>query len=475
MKTILSLIFILLFIQQVQSKAQNEDKLIYKQRRGILLNQMDGGIAIFKGAKSINRNGDVEYPFRQNSDFYYLTGFDEPASAFLLIPGENKKYVLFVRQRNPIMETWMGKRAGIEGAIKEFGADTAFGIGLFEKLLTDYLKGKTKIYLNTSDKELVKLVDSLYKKANNNTNKENINVNKIVAEMRVIKNPEEIELIKKACDITSEAHIETMRAAKLNMKEYELAAIIEYIFKKNGAESTAFPSIVGSGVNSTILHYEAGNRKLLNGDMIVMDIGAEYKCYASDITRSISANGKFSSEQKEIYEIVLKASKETIQFAKPGIGLNEIQKFTKKIISDGLYELGLITSKEKSWQTDVWLPHGTSHYVGLDVHDVGDAGNSSEKGRAVEPGMVFTVEPGIYINKNTFNHLIEIYGFKVDKKEIEEFVERVRPVVEKFNNIGIRIEDTIFITKEGCEVLSSKAPKEIDEIENLMKEKSKFN
>jgi Xaa-Pro aminopeptidase len=293
--------------------------------------------------------------------------------------------------------------------------------------------------------------------------------------MRVIKSPAEIDLIKKACSITSGALIEAMKAAQLNMKEYELAAIIEYIFKKDGADYTAFPTIVGSGVNSTILHYEAGDRKFKDNDIIVMDVGSEYKNYASDITRSIPANGKFTSEQKEIYEIVLKANKKAIKNAKPGLGLNEIQNYAKDMVAEGLYKLGLITDKGKSWQTNVWMPHAVSHYVGLDVHDVGDASYFTKKGRIVEEGMVFTIEPGIYINNNSLDNLNIIYDEQVDSKELDEFAQKVKPAVEKYNNIGIRIEDTILITKDGCEILSSKAPKEIKAIENIMKEKSKFN
>jgi Xaa-Pro aminopeptidase len=471
-KAILPLFLIsIIFLQKFYA----QEKSVFEKRREILLSKMNGGIAIIKGANPVNRNGDVEFPFRQNSDFYYLTGFDEPNSALLLLPDENNKFILFVRPKNIMMETWTGNRAGVEGAMKLFGADTAYGINSFEEILLNYLKQRSKIYINISDKELVKQVDSLYKRANGNQDKENVNIHKIISEMRVIKSQEEIELIKKACKITSEAQIEAMKAAKISRKEYELSAIIEYVFKKNAAQCYAFPSIVGSGINSTILHYEAGDKSLENGDIVVIDIGAEYNYYASDITRSIPANGKFTTEQKEIYGIVLEANKEAIQFAKPGAGLNEIQNRGKLFITEGLYKLGLITNKDKAWQTDVWMPHSISHYIGMDVHDVGDAGYFTAKGRTVEEGMVFSIEPGIYINKNTFSHLKDLYGFMVDKKELEDFMDSVKPFVEKFNGIGIRIEDTIVITKDGCEVLSSEAPKEIKEIEEIMKDKNKFN
>ncbi|RJP61513.1 MAG: M24 family metallopeptidase [Ignavibacteriales bacterium] len=470
---VVKLLLILSFLPlTIQLHAQTFRSDIFKERRSRLLKSIeDSSIAIFNSAKTATRNGDVDYKYRQNSNFYYLTGFEEPGSAFILLPTDNKKFVMFVRQSNILMESWTGKRAGLNGAIKTYGADTAYGIGLFSKMLTKSLKGKKKIYLDTEDKDLVKLVDSLYKKANENSVKQNINVNDIVNEMRLIKDNFEIDLMRRACEITSDALINAYKNAKPGQYEYEIQAALEYIYTKNGSNYPAFISIVGSGVNSTILHYEENNKIVEDGDMIVMDVGAEYKNYASDITRSIPANGNFSDEQKLIYDIVLKALKETTSFVKPGIGLNELQQYTSRVITDGLLELGLITDKEKNWQTNIWMPHGTSHWVGLDVHDVGDSKYMDKKGRLLEPGMVFTIEPGIYVSKNIFNHLKDAYGFQVSADEIKSFTEKVKDNVAKFANIGIRIEDTILVTKDGCEVLSRNAPKEIDDIEKIMTEK----
>ncbi len=445
---------------------------IFKERRNHFLKSIDNSsIAIFNSAKTATRNGDVDFKYRQNSNFYYLTGFEEPGSAFILLPSENKKFVMFVRQSNILMESWTGKRVGFNGAIKIYGADTAYGIGLFGKMLTKSLKGKKKIYLDTEDKDLVKLVDSLYKKANENSVKQNINVNDIVNEMRLIKDDFEIDLMRRACEITSDALINAYKIAKPGLYEYEIQAALEYIYTKNGSNYPAFISIIGSGVNSTIIHYEENNKMVENGDIILMDVGAEYKNYASDITRSIPANGRFSPEQKLIYEIVLKALKETTKLVKPGIGLNELQKYTSQIITEGLAETGLITDKEKNWQTNIWMPHGTSHWVGLDVHDVGDSKYMDKKGRILEPGMVLTIEPGIYINQYIFDHLKEAYGFQVSTDELKLFTEKVKDKVSRYSNIGIRIEDTILVTEDGCEVLSEKAPKEIDEIESIMTKK----
>jgi len=354
--------------------------------------------------------------------------------------------------------------------MKTYGADTAYGIGLFGKMLTKILKGKKYIYLDTEDKDLVKLVDSLFKKANGNLDKQKINVNSYINKMRIIKDDYEINLMRKACEITSDAVIKAYQTTKPGIYEYEIQAAIEYVYTKNASNYPAFASIVGSGINSTVIHYEENNKLVEDGDMIVMDIGAEYKNYASDITRSYPANGKFSDNQKIIYEIVLNALKETTKLTKPGIGLNELQNKTSQIIIDGLFELGLITDKEKDWQTNIWMPHGTSHWVGLDVHDVGDSKYLDRKGRVLEPGMVFTIEPGIYVNKYIFDNLKDAYGFQIPNNELNSFKDKVKDLVNKYSNIGIRIEDTILVTEDGCEILSRNAPKEIDEIESIMAE-----
>jgi len=264
-----------------------------------------------------------------------------------------------------------------------------------------------------------------------------------------------------------------MKAVEPGMFEYEVEAIIEYIFRKSGAERPGFPSIVGSGPNSTILHYEDNNRQTQDGDLLLMDVGAEYSHYTADVTRTIPVNGRFSAKQKEIYEVVLHAQKEAIKIAAPGVGIYEINNRGVEVIKEGLYRLGLITDKGSQWQHRAWLMYNISHWVGLDVHDVGGRGPDDGKGRRFEPGMVFTVEPGLYIREETLEYLPVMLGRSgATKEELEAFVNAVRPAVRKYANIGIRIEDDILVTESGHEILSSKVPKEIDAIEKLMKKKS---
>lgn len=473
------LFIILLFFVEIFTlgslKAQTLRKEIFAQRRHELMDKMVNGIAIFRSARIANRNSDVDYEYRQDSDFYYLAGFEEPEAAFLLIPDADKKFIMFVRPRNPIMETWTGKRYGIKGAMHVFGADTAYVTDKFEEILSGYLRGENKVYCSFHDHELNEKLFRMISNPRGNWPKEIIDPEQFVSEMRLIKSPEEIEIMRKAINITCDAHIEAMKAIKPGMNEYEIEAIIEYVYKKNGSPRPGFPSIVGSGPNSTILHYVANNQQIHNGDLILIDIGAEYGYYTADVTRTFPVNGKFSREQREIYEIVLKAQQETIKMVTPGVGIDEIQDHTIKVLSAGLYRLGLITHEDIKWQQRVWHIHGTSHWLGLDVHDVGDYRHADEKGRILETGMVFTVEPGIYIRENIFDILPEILRNSVPKEEITDFINKVKPVVEKYAKIGVRIEDDVLVTKNGYEILSAKAPKTIYEIEKMMKNKSYLN
>jgi len=264
-----------------------------------------------------------------------------------------------------------------------------------------------------------------------------------------------------------------MKAVKPGMYEHEIQAIIEYIFRKNGAQGPGFPSIIGSGPNATILHYEANNRQTEDGDLLLMDVGAEFGHYKSDITRTIPVSGRFTQTQKEIYEVVLQAQKEAIKIAGPGVGIYEINNRGVEVIKEGLLKLGLITDKDSGWQHRPWLMYNISHWVGLDVHDVGGRGPDDGQGRRFVPGMVFTVEPGLYIREDTLENLPGMVGrLGIEKDELEDFISRVKPAVKKYANIGVRIEDDILITETGYEVLSSKVPKEIEAIEKLMREKS---
>lgn len=481
----LLLIFCLLF---KQSNAQLANKNEFARRRQKFMEKMDGGIAVFKSNEFVARNNDVGYEFRQESDFYYLTGFDKPKSAFLLIPGSKKEFIMFVQEKNPFKEMWSGKLYGIEKAMNIFGADTAYCIEQFEEMLPEFLMSKEKVYYNMKDEEINETILSIVKIPwGNNPRKVNdppkhlIDPLPLVYEMRLIKSDYEIEMLRRAIDVTCDAHIEAMKSTAPEMFEYEIEAIIEYIYRKNGCPRVAFPSIVASGPNSVILHHIDNNRQTQNGDVLLIDIGAEYGYYAADITRTIPVNGQFNKAQKEIYEIVLEAQQAGIEMIAPGVSFNRVEDKVSEVIREGLFRLGLITDKESEWQYRTWYMHRASHWLGLDVHDAGSYFNLDKNtSRSLKPGMVLTVEPGIYIGANGLDkdklfQIFKYFDHNVPEEEIIRFINAVKPVAEKYMNIGIRIEDDILITGGGQEVLSEKAPKEIKAIESMMQKESIFN
>jgi len=452
-------------------KIQNE---VYAKRREKLMDYMEGGIAFFSSAEYVGRKVGAHYEYRQGSDFYYMTGFPEPNAVFLLLPDAEQKFAMFVQPNNAMAKMWTGNRYGPEGAKKIFGADEAFPINQLSDLLPKYLEGTKTIYLNPRDKELKEKIISFLEESNIDPMPEFKDPTPFIHEMRLFKDPFEIKQLQKAIDITCESHIEAYKAAKSGMYEYEIEAIIEYIYRKNGAKRPGFSSIVGSGPNSTILHYEENNRKMKEGDLLLMDIGAEWERYTADVTRTIPVSGKFTKEQREIYELVLEAQEEAIKEMIPGKGVQEAHNRASEVIVNGLYKLGLITDKNSEWQKKFYILYNNSHWLGLDVHDVGKYGREKGTGRPLKSGMVLTIEPGIYLGKGRLDHLVELFGKKIPEKEIEKFIEEIEPVYEKYINIGVRIEDDILITETGHVVLSAKAPKTVDDIERIMTEKSRF-
>ncbi len=451
--------------------AQTLNKDIFNQRRQKLMEQMDGGIAIFKNTKIVYRNGDTEYPYRSNSDFYYLTGFDYPEAAFIILPNEDKKFIMFVQPESPFTLLWKGDIHGVDEITDVYGADTTFAIDQFDDVMRGYLRGKDRIYFNIKDKELYDKIHSLLYASP----KEMIDINQYVHEMRIFKDAEEIKLLRKAIDITCDGLAEVMKAAEPDMYEYELDAILDYVFRKSGSPRKGFPSIVASGPNSTVFHYDKNDRQIKSGDIIVMDVGAEYGYYTADVTRTLPISGKFTKEQKELYEIALQAQLATIEMMAPGNKCFEGFQRAEEVIKEGLYRLGLITDKNSTWQYKAYYFPYISHGLGLDVHDVGDYGGFREGGRKLEPGMVLTIEPGLYVGEN----MIDVFRLNarrsVAEDEIEGFLQQVKPAIEKYKNIGIRIEDDVLITEQGNEVLSAKAPKTVTEIENLMAKRSYLN
>jgi len=442
--------------------AEGFDAAVYAHRREGLMQKMEGGVAI------------LTQRVWEGKDFYYLTGFDEPEAICLLIPEGKVRYVLFVRPDDPARTLWTGKRHGVTAAKEIFGAEAAFPLDQFENVLPRYLRGKDRIFCSPRDRELF---DQLQRWIGNPASGYPQTISDPTAyihAMRLVKDAEEIRLLGEAVSITSEALREVMKAAEPVMYEYELEAILEYVFHRKGSPRPGFPSIVGSGPNTTILHYEANRRRTEDGDLVLMDVGAEVGRYTADVTRTFPVNGRFSREQREVYEIVLEANRQAVSFIEPGVGLYEVHKQALHVIGEGLSRLGLITDTESEWQVGVWLMYNTNHWIGLDVHDVGGRGPRDGVGMKLRPGMVLTVEPGIYVG----GHSLKIIEARMQRasearrKEMEDFITAVKPAVARYMNIGIRIEDDVLVTAEGHEVLSKEAPKEIRDIETLMKQAS---
>ena len=411
-------------------------------------------IAIIPGAREATRSNDTQYRFRQDSDFLYLTGFEEPEAIAVITPAREQKYTLFVRPRDPEREIWDGRRAGVEGAKSEYGADESWPIVEFDEKLQDILDGAEKLYYRLGvnpdlDDTIIRQIARM--RALNrkpiHPPQTIIDPATIVHEMRVLKSPEEIELMQRAADIAAEAHVEAMKAARPGMKEYEIEALIEQIFRRLGAAAPAYTSIIGAGANATVLHYINNDGELNDGELLLIDAGAEYKGYASDITRTFPISGRYTKAQREIYDLVLEAQMSCVEMVRPGTTHDQLKSHSIEVLTKGMVRLGLLKGDpedliEKKKYEQFYM-HGLGHMLGIDVHDVGRY-YFEKKSRALEPGVVMTVEPGIYINPNT------------------------KDVPEQYLGIGVRIEDDVLCTQNGPRVLTNKVPKQADEIEKLM-------
>ncbi len=411
-------------------------------------------VAIIPSAREATRSNDTQYRFRQDSDFYYLTGFEEPDSIAVIAPSREQKYTLFVRPRDPEQEIWVGRRAGVEGAKSEFGANESFPIAEFETKLHDILDGADKLYYRLGaypdiDTTIIRQIAQMRA-----VNRKPIHPPRtivdpatIVHEMRVLKSPEEIDLMQRAADIAAEAHVEAMKAVRPGMKEYQIEALIEQIFRREGASGPSYTSIIGAGPNATVLHYINNDGDLRDGELVLIDAGAEYKGYASDITRTFPINGKFSKAQREIYDLVLKTQVSCVEMVRPGVTHDELKAHSVEMLTEGMVELGLLQGKPadliKEEKYKQFYMHGLGHLLGIDVHDVGIYYYGKDS-RALEPGVVMTVEPGIYVAPDT------------------------KDIPEQYLGIGVRIEDDVLCTANGPRVLTTKVPKDADEIEALM-------
>lgn len=428
----------------------------YASRRQHLMSQMAANsIAILPASPVCNRNNSVDYPYRPNSDFYYLSGFDEPEAVLVLIPGrEHGEYILFCRERNPEKELWDGLRAGQEGAIRDFGADDAFPIGDIDEILPGLLEGRDRVYYSvgknlTFDQQLMDWVNTIRSKARLGASppKEFVMLDHLLHDMRLYKSAAEVGQMQRACDISSRAHVRAMQAVQPGMHEYQLEAELDYEFRRNGARFAAYSSIVAGGANACILHYINNDARLNDGDLVLIDAGCEVNCYASDITRTFPVSGRFSPEQKALYEVVLAANLAAIECVQPGRHWNEPHETSVRVITEGLVRLGLLQGDvDELIAGDAYRPfymHRAGHWLGLDVHDVGDY-KIGGQWRVLEPGMCLTIEPGIYVAKDNL------------------------AVDARWRGIGIRIEDNLVVTQTGHSILTGGVPKAVDEIEALM-------
>ena len=428
----------------------------YARRRKALMAQMEpNSIAILPAAPVYIRNRDVEHVYRQDSDFQYLTGFPEPEAVMALIPGrEHGEYVLFCRERDPERELWDGLRAGQDGAVARFGADDAFPIGDIDDILPGLIEDRDRVYYAIGcnqefDHRLMEWVNHIRAKARQGATPPNefVALNHLLHDMRLYKSAAEAKVMKAAAEISARAHVRAMQASRPGLYEYHLEAELDYEFRKGGAKMPAYGSIVAAGRNACILHYRENDAQLKDGDLVLIDAGCEIDCYASDITRTFPVNGTFSPEQKAIYELVLAAQEAAFKEIAPGKHWNEAHEATVRVITAGLVELGLLVGEvDELIASEAYKPfymHRAGHWLGMDVHDVGDY-KVGGQWRVLEPGMCMTVEPGIYI--------------AVDNEQ----------VAKKWRGIGVRIEDDVLVTRSGCEVITAGVPKTVAEIEALM-------
>ncbi len=417
----------------------------------------DGSVAIIPAAHEQTRSYDTEYKFRQDSDFWYLTGFPEPDAIAVITKGDKKPFTLYVRPRDLEMETWFGRRQGVEGAVKNYAADRSFPIEKFTGDLGKLLDGHEKLYyrfavdsaldhqiLGYLTEQRVRRLKTAYPPHTI------IDPTPIIGEMRLHKSPEEVEMMQRAADIAAEAHLLAMKKVKPGMNEGQVESLMEAYMRDKGASGVAYNSIIGGGDNATILHYVENNMPLKDGDLLLVDAGAEYQGYASDITRTFPVNGKYTQAQREVYDIVLDVQLKCIEYTKTGNTVKGRQEYSIELLTEGMQKLGLLKGKtsdlikKKAYMK--YYMHGVGHYLGLDVHDAGRyfVDQQAKQSKPFAPGMVLTVEPGLYIPPD-------------DKS-----------APAKYRGIGIRIEDDVLVTEDGNRNLTAKVTKDPDEIEAIM-------
>ena len=424
----------------------------FAARRNAFARRMGKGVAVLQGALEIRRNGDVTFDFRQDSDLYYLTGFEEPDTVAVFAPHHPEhRFILFVRPRDPAKEVWDGRRAGVEGARKRYGADMAYTIDQLDEVLPRYLTGNDRLFYTMGrnapfDERMIALLNRMRGQVRAGmaapSTLEDPAV--ILAEMRLFKGPEELDHLRKAVALTDEGHRAAMAATKPGRFEYQIQAEMEGVFRAGGSPRVGYGSIVGSGENATILHYRENSRRMRDGDLLLIDAGTEFGYYTADITRTFPVNGRFTDAQREVYEIVLEAQKEGIKRVRPGATFQAAHDAAVEVLTEVCRKLGLLKGRTaaliKSEAYKRFYMHRTGHWLGMDVHDAGRY-KDGKAWRKLAPGMVLTVEPGLYIAPD------------------------LKSAPARYRGIGIRIEDDILVTKRGNENLSGAIPREADEVE----------
>ncbi len=428
----------------------------FKRRRRQLMRMMGSrSVAILPTRHETIRNRDVHYPFRPDSDFYYLTGFTEPEAVMVLVPGRpHGEYILFCREKDPDKEVWDGYRAGLDGAVADFGADDAFPITDLDDILPGLLEERERVFFAMGsdpafDKRVSDWVSQVRSRARAGVHGpiEFLALDHFLHDMRLYKSRAEITVMRRAARLSAQAHCELMTHCEPGMHEYQLASLFAHHCQMKGAGHLAYPSIVGGGNNACVLHYVDNNQPLRDGDLVLVDAGCEIDCYASDITRTFPVNGRFSEAQRALYEVVLEAQLAAIDKVRAGNHWNDPHHAAVRVLTKGLLRLGLLRGtlnkalKAESYKR--FYMHRTGHWLGMDVHDVGDY-KVDGHWRELEPGMVLTIEPGLYIPVGA------------------------KRVAKKWQGIGIRIEDDVLVTSGEPDVLTRDVPKSVEQIEALM-------
>ncbi len=434
----------------------NDDAITaYAQRRARALAAFAGGVAVVPSARTLTRNNDTSFPFRQRSDFYYLTGLDEPDACLVLAPEHPEhRSVLFLRRRDRDREIWDGERLGVERAVDALGVDAAFPIDELDERLPEYLAGAETLHFAfgadaADDRTVYAALDGARERTRRKGRAPHViaDPSLVLHELRLIKSEAEIATLRRAAEITGYGHVAGMRATRPGLFEYEIEAVIEAEYLRAGAQSLAYESIVASGDRATTLHYVRNRECLEPGALLLVDSGCELDLYASDVTRTWPVDGRFTAEQRAVYEIVLAAQTAAIDAVRPGLARTEFHDAAVRTIVEGLIDLGLLHgSADENVESEryrAFYMHGTGHWLGLDVHDVGSYRDAGDRPVLFRPGMVTTVEPGIYIHRDA---------------ECDE----------RFKGIGVRIEDDILVTAGGNENLTAAIPKRVDELEAVV-------